>query len=329
MVVFDKTGTLTVGKPAVQQLVFIHEGMPCLQTLPANGHSKSTTTSNSMHQAQQADKQAPSCHAAAATQPASPFASDAIQHPEHLADSTKQHDADDAKHQQLPTSSTTGTSSSCCGDSSGGGGSKAAALAAPGAAKVGGGWQELTQRQRQLLAMLAAVEASSEHPLAKAIVVHAEQHGISPSDAGSRMEHFQSQTGRGVRCTLVPTAAPAAATTATAAGSSSGSNGTPTGAASSNGDGSCCTAAAVTGSTDVIVGSVTWLEECGVQLSAAARQQRAQLEGGGATVVAAAVDGRVVVLCSIADSIKPEAPAVLRLLQKRGMQCWMITGDSR
>lgn len=64
-------------------------------------------------------------------------------------------------------------------------------------------------------------------------------------------------------------------------------------------------------------------------LSAAARQQRAEMEAEGATVVAAALNGQAVALLAIADSMKPEAPAVLRLLQQRGMQCWMITGDSR
>jgi Cu+-exporting ATPase len=53
------------------------------------------------------------------------------------------------------------------------------------------------------------------------------------------------------------------------------------------------------------------------------------MEAEGATVVAAAMNGTAVALLGIADSMKPEAPAVLRLLQQRGMQCWMITGDSR
>jgi P-type E1-E2 ATPase len=78
----------------------------------------------------------------------------------------------------------------------------------------------------------------------------------------------------------------------------------------------------------VVIGNVQWLQDCGVGLSAAARQQRADMEAEGATVVAAAMNGKAVALLGIADSMKPEAPAVLRLLQQRGMQCWMITGDS-
>jgi cation transport ATPase len=82
-------------------------------------------------------------------------------------------------------------------------------------------------------------------------------------------------------------------------------------------------------SRDVVIGNAAWLQESGVQMSAAARQLRARLEGGGATVVAAAVDGCAVALVAIADQMKPEAAPVLAALKRRGIQCWMITGDSR
>jgi Cu+-exporting ATPase len=249
VVVFDKTGTLTVGKPAVQQLVFIHGGMPMLRTAASPAAANGTDPSTS----------------------------------------------------------------SCCGKppSSGSSGSHPPAATSPGASAAATRSQHLSPEQRSVLALLAAVEAGSEHPLAKAIVTYAEQQGVFSSDATACLANFQSQTGRGVRCMVLPQAAAPCEPAAVADGSSS----------SSSSDGS--------EGVDVIVGSATWLEECGVVLSPAARQQRAQLEGDGATVVAAAVAGRVAVLCSIADAIKPEAPAVLALLQRRGISCWMITGDSR
>ncbi len=148
----------------------------------------------------------------------------------------------------------------------------------------------------QLLALLAAVEAGSEHPLAKAVVQHAASLGIAPDSSGS-LQAFQAAPGKGVRCRFV--------TSGVAGG------------------------AAAPRSRDVVVGNAQWLAECGVELCAAARQQRAELEGGGATVIAVAVDGTAAGLVAITDRLKPEAVAVVRALQRRGQQCWMITGDSR
>ncbi|KAF6255248.1 E1-E2 ATPase-domain-containing protein [Scenedesmus sp. NREL 46B-D3] len=147
---------------------------------------------------------------------------------------------------------------------------------------------------RPLLALIAAVEAGSEHPLARAVVQHVAALGIQETDAGGRVVEFAAQPGRGVSCS-----------------------------------GTVAAAAAAAAAVDVVIGNLAWLEECGVQLSAAVRQKKAQLEGQGATVMLAAVGGSVVALFAVADQIKPEAPAVLAALQQRGMQCWMITGDSR
>jgi Cu+-exporting ATPase len=285
VVVFDKTGTLTTGKPSVQDVVFVTNGMPV--------------------------------------------------------------EPQDAQQQQHNIHGT----SSCC-----------KANAQPAASSSSS--RCLEQQQRSLLALIAAVEAGSEHPLARAIMQHVTSLGVKESDAGGRIEDFVAQPGRGVSCRFVPAAAascngiaaaaPAAAADA-AANTSTGAccNGTTASTQSSSTagnsaaaavPGSCCSrldsepfaaAAASAGSVapaaavHVVIGNIAWLEECGVELSAAVRQKKAQLEGQGATVMLAAVGGSVVALLAVADRIKPEAPAVLAALQQRGMQCWMITGDSR
>eukprot|EP00882_Tetradesmus_deserticola_P011616 GHRQ01012289.1.p1 GENE.GHRQ01012289.1~~GHRQ01012289.1.p1 ORF type:complete len:261 (+),score=147.97 GHRQ01012289.1:32-784(+) len=82
--------------------------------------------------------------------------------------------------------------------------------------------------------------------------------------------------------------------------------------------------------TQVLIGNVAWMEEQGVALPERVRLQLVQHEeAAGATAVVAAVSGRAVALLVIADSVKPEAPGVLRALQQRGVETWMITGDSR
>jgi cation transport ATPase len=272
VVVFDKTGTLTTGKPTVQQVVFVANGMPV----------EPQDTQQQQQQQQHNGKGAGSCCKATAPQ---------------------------------AVSNTSSSSSSSC----------------------------LEQQQRSLLALIAAVEAGSEHPLARAVVQHVEALGIKESDAGGRVQDFAAQPGRGVSCRFVPAAAGenacnGTAVAAAAAARASCCNGSAAGTDSRGAAAdSCCSkrdspAAAATlaaGAVDVVIGNIAWLEESGVELSAAVRQKKAQLEGQGATVMLAAVGGSVAALLAVADQIKPEAPAVLAALQQRGMQCWMITGDSR
>ncbi|KAF6262536.1 hypothetical protein COO60DRAFT_1458566 [Scenedesmus sp. NREL 46B-D3] len=65
------------------------------------------------------------------------------------------------------------------------------------------------------------------------------------------------------------------------------------------------------GLTRVSIGNVAWMEDQAVALPQHVRRQLAQLEE------------------AAADGLKPEAPGVVRALQQRGVETWMITGDSR
>jgi len=242
-------GTLTTGKPAVQQVVFVTDGMPEEDLQPS-------AIEQQKHQG---------------IQQQAPLAAAPVQTDNNLA----------------------------------------------------AGIPSLGSRQRALLALIAAVEEGSEHPLAKAVVQYVAQQGITTAtDASGCIDQLYIQPGRGVRCHFringsnhqdellsngVPDRPPAPAHLPAA----------------------ISLPAAAQSLADVVIGNLAWLQECGIEPSAAVRQRKAQLEGQGATVVLAAVNGEVVMLAAIADQIKREAPAVLKALQQRGMQCWMITGDSR
>ena len=54
-----------------------------------------------------------------------------------------------------------------------------------------------------------------------------------------------------------------------------------------------------------------------------------QLAADGKTAVAVSVDGRLAGAIGIADTVKPEAAAAVRLLDEMGIEVWMITGDNR
>ena len=55
--------------------------------------------------------------------------------------------------------------------------------------------------------------------------------------------------------------------------------------------------------------------------------ERERLESQGRTVVAVAEDGTLMGLLGLADTLRPEAPAVVRALVASGYEVWMITGD--
>lgn len=53
------------------------------------------------------------------------------------------------------------------------------------------------------------------------------------------------------------------------------------------------------------------------------------LESQGQTAVLVALGGRLVAILTVADPLKPEAPAVIATLKALGVSCCMLTGDSK
>jgi Cu+-exporting ATPase len=129
---------------------------------------------------------------------------------------------------------------------------------------------------RSALSMIAAVEARSEHPLAKAIAVY-------PAEAGHHtVSDFAAAAGKGVSATV---------------------------------DG-----------RKVIVGTQVFLDQSGVNTSAM-KETISSWTAQGRTVVIAAVDGAVAAVFAIADTLRPEAAAVVANLKRRGLRVVMLSGD--
>ena len=61
----------------------------------------------------------------------------------------------------------------------------------------------------------------------------------------------------------------------------------------------------------------------------ALEEQMAELEQGGKTTMLVAVDGEVVGLLAVADTVKVGSREAVEQLQAQGLQVWMITGDNR
>ncbi len=134
--------------------------------------------------------------------------------------------------------------------------------------------------EAEFLALVAAVEKNSQHPLAEAIVRKAQNANIEISDAVD----FDTVEGKGVK--------------------------------------------ARTGGKLVLVGSRSYLKGNGVDTGPMATDA-ARLEEQAKTVVHVAIDGRVVGVVGIADTIRAHAKAAVEELHRMRIGTMMITGDNK
>lgn len=148
------------------------------------------------------------------------------------------------------------------------------------------------------LALAAALERNSEHPIARAIVVAADDAAARNSARASisqpMVEDFASHAGSGV-----------------------------SGVVAQNGM-----------RQDVAVGTLDLLAERGMAVTDSDRAELARLEREGMTVVALGVGtprtgGRAVALLSVADQVKPDSSDAIARLTSMGVTPWMVTGDNR
>ncbi|MDX2968280.1 heavy metal translocating P-type ATPase [Kribbella solani] len=143
----------------------------------------------------------------------------------------------------------------------------------------------------ELLALAAAVEADSEHPLAKAIVraQAAETVGArvgAGEVAGGKLvaSEFRSLTGRGVQ--------------------------------------------AVVNGAEVAVGGPAYLRENGLTEPAALAADVTEWKARGAAVLHVVRDGQVLGAVALEDAVREESRQAVKALHERGVKVAMITGDA-
>ncbi|MEH2253529.1 heavy metal translocating P-type ATPase [Nostoc sp.] len=141
----------------------------------------------------------------------------------------------------------------------------------------------------KLLQLAATVEHNSEHPLASAVVKYAQSQEVSLIDT----KNFQA----------MPTA------THFVANAGSGVQ-------------------AVVSNQLVQIGTQRWLTELGIN-TITLQQYKDAWEAAGKTVILIAVDGELQGIMGIADALKPSSTAVVKALQKLGLEVVMLTGDNR
>jgi len=141
----------------------------------------------------------------------------------------------------------------------------------------------------KLLEMAASLEKSSEHPLGKAVVDYSELQGVKKPL--SEPEQFKAVPGCGVQGYI----------------------------------------------SDRLIqlGTRRWMEELGVNLGVKTSQDvplseyQERWESAGKTVIWMAVDGEVEAILAIADALKPSSEAVVKRLQRMGLEVVMLTGDNQ
>ncbi|MEH2240419.1 heavy metal translocating P-type ATPase [Nostoc sp.] len=78
----------------------------------------------------------------------------------------------------------------------------------------------------------------------------------------------------------------------------------------------------------VQIGTQRWLTELGIN-TIILQQYKDAWEAVGKTVILIAVDGEIQGIMGIADALKPSSAAVVKALQKLGLEVVMLTGDNR
>ncbi|KAJ1030420.1 hypothetical protein NDA16_001329 [Ustilago loliicola] len=165
--------------------------------------------------------------------------------------------------------------------------------------------------RRQVIRIIGAAEARSEHPLARAIALWATRQlqdgsgpalAVAPAEkqdvtiAGANIEDFQSLTGKGIVCRVQL-------------------------------EETMTIHEVRIGTSDFVTNSEKH-ELDNSALGTQASQLLADQQSRGRTAVLASVDGSLAAVLSLSDTLKPEAKRTLAALRRMGIQCGMVTGDA-
>ncbi|MGX1163253.1 Cu+-exporting ATPase [Arthrobacter sp. SLBN-100] len=143
--------------------------------------------------------------------------------------------------------------------------------------------------EREVLRLAGAVEAASEHPVARAIAAAAQEAAADRPTAHDNghlpaVQGFRSAPGGGVAGTV--------------------------------------------GCRQVTAGRTGWLEHNGITITSKQAQAQAAAEATGATATWVAVDGTVAGIISLRDTVKPGSAAAVERMKALGLRPLLLTGDN-
>lgn len=80
---------------------------------------------------------------------------------------------------------------------------------------------------------------------------------------------------------------------------------------------------------EIVAGKLAFLQQRGVNGTAALEQRAAQLQSEGNTVIFVAINGKAAGVLAVADPIKASTPAAIEELHRLGLKVIMLTGDNQ
>ncbi len=160
---------------------------------------------------------------------------------------------------------------------------------------------------RPFIAIVGSAESSSEHPIGVAITQNAKS--VLETNQLGQCTNFEAIPGYGLQCTV--------------SGISKFTIDGRINIPSPDGEG------ATEGSYQVLIGNRDWMMQNGMQIDPDVDQVMIEHEEKGHTAVLTAINGVLVGMLAVADTIKEEAPLAIRTLQNMGMKVILLTGDNR
>ncbi|WEV46325.1 heavy metal translocating P-type ATPase [Bifidobacterium sp. ESL0690] len=178
-----------------------------------------------------------------------------------------------------------------------------------------------TQKQRDnLLSLIAGAEQVSEHPLAQAIVKGAEQRKLTVPAADS----FEAVPGSGVVAKVA-----GHNVIVGNAGLMKSRNISTSESSPANGDSENLAAAENGKKAKVSDSDKTGFGHDAHSQSNHVEKLFADYAQKGKTPILAAVDGKLVAVLAVADTVKPDSAKAIAALRERGLQVVMLTGDNK
>ncbi|KAG8630720.1 hypothetical protein KVT40_002339 [Elsinoe batatas] len=162
-------------------------------------------------------------------------------------------------------------------------------------ADITGKWNANPGKQKEWWTLVGLAEASSEHPIARAIVLAAKEHlRLDPNaQIDGRVESFEAEVGRGIAARI----------------------------------------SAMSSTYEVVVGNLAFLSSKNISVPAEYADDSSpnpdKPKAAGTTTIHTAIAGQYTGSIAVADKLKPSAQACISALRRMGIPTSIITGDAR
>lgn len=189
----------------------------------------------------------------------------------------------------------------------------------------------------KLIAIAGTAEASSEHPIAAAIVNYAKQ--TLKKDILGHVSNFQAVPGCGLRCKVSNVESLLSNIDIEGVHNRKNIFGSLKVRVDNN-DGSMRSNAPIiedldvggassSQSYDVLIGNREWMIRNGLEVSDHVNQSMEEHEEQGHTAVLCSIDSVLVAMLAVADTVKSEAHLAISTLREMGLQVTLLTGDNQ